>query len=802
MNSSASIQNLVPCSKKQSPVQRKEHVVQAKLCFLCLKAGHDLKTCESSYRCNYCNGKHHILMHDALSKSSNRQKTPQSQFGPNRQSYVAEIDKESNDSNDSNESNDSSDEVQNYSANCPPVPYNFVVLMSTALIKLISQSGKSIVLRALLDTASNSSFVSEHAALSLKLTRRLVKSTVFGINSCKAGKIKEEVSLSVSPITDCGPILPFTALVLNNLTRNTPSVRVTNLNWPHISQLKLADPTFSTPGPIDVILGADLTGFPYKDGTHSGSVQEPVAKLTIFGWVLSELFWEPSFSTSTSIEKNLITCLSSSLSDNYFDLDVSHTKKGANCDLQKFWEVEDLHDNPIPSEEEERCEQLFTNSVQRNREGRYIVSLPFKLDPEKYLQSNVKLATRLFFGLENRLQENPAFSSKYIEFMSEYQVLDHMSVSSAPLTHSHFLPHHGVFKTLDPYKKIRVVYNGSSPSPSGYSLNNCLYAGPKLQKDIWVVLTRWRMFKYVFTADIVHMFRQILVQPKDRKWQRILWCDNPKQALTSFDLHTITYGLTSAPFLALRVLKQLALDEQAKYPLGADILLNNSYMDDFYVGAYTEAQALAVQQELISILRAGSFSLSKWASNMSKSIKVPRWLGMSSENASHIELHGFCDSSERAYAAVINVRILLSDKVCRSTLLVAKNLVAPIKVLSIPKLELYGAKLLAELLDRVKIDLHIKSLKNFAWTDSRVVLAWISGHASKWTSFVANRVSKIQSILPPKNWNYISSAKNPADIATRDITPSQLKNLKLWWHGPDWLQNPDHDLTPTCVESP
>ena len=78
----------------------------------------------------------------------------------------------------------------------------------------------------------------------------------------------------------------------------------------------------------------------------------------------------------------------------------------------------------------------------------------------------------------------------------------------------------------------------------------------------------------------------------------------------------------------------------------------------------------------------------------------------------------------------------------------------------------------------------------YAWVDSQVTLAWIKAHASRWTPFVANRVSKIQSILPPDAWRYVKTHENPADLATRGITPGELESNSLWWEGPDWLSNP------------
>ncbi len=71
-----------------------------------------------------------------------------------------------------------------------------------------------------------------------------------------------------------------------------------------------------------------------------------------------------------------------------------------------------------------------------------------------------------------------------------------------------------------------------------------------------------------------------------------------------------------------------------------------------------------------------------------------------------------------------------------------------------------------------------------------VSLAWIRSPAFRWKTFVANRVSQIQDIVPPENWNHVASEFNPADCATRGMLPSELCDASLWWHGPAWLLLP------------
>ncbi|GAB1868085.1 Gag-pol polyprotein [Camponotus japonicus] len=81
------------------------------------------------------------------------------------------------------------------------------------------------------------------------------------------------------------------------------------------------------------------------------------------------------------------------------------------------------------------------------------------------------------------------------------------------------------------------------------------------------------------------MYRQILVDPRDTNYQRILWKSSLSEPLLDYQLLTVTYGMACAPFLALRVLKQLVIDEGQQFPLAVPILSNNIYVDDLLFGA-------------------------------------------------------------------------------------------------------------------------------------------------------------------------------------------------------------------------
>ena len=163
-------------------------------------------------------------------------------------------------------------------------------------------------------------------------------------------------------------------------------------------------------------------------------------------------------------------------------------------------------------------------------------------------------------------------------------------------------------------------------------------------------------------------------------------------------------------------------------------------------------------------------------------------------------MHGFADASKQAYAAVIYFRVIRNSQVFVS-LLVAKTRVAPLKTLSIPRLELCAAHLLARLASHIIGIIPVNLNSVHLWSDSTDVLCWLKDRPSRWPVSIANKCSEILTLVPNAFWHQVRSCDNPADIASRGIEPAKIENYHLWWQGPDWLVKASSAWSTTDKES-
>ncbi|CAH2105154.1 unnamed protein product [Euphydryas editha] len=225
------------------------------------------------------------------------------------------------------------------------------------------------------------------------------------------------------------------------------------------------------------------------------------------------------------------------------------------------------------------------------------------------------MALQRFFNLERRFRRNLQLKTQYSNFIREYSELGHLEelAESSPPVQSYFLCHHAVFKETSESTKLRVVFDGSAPTTSGYSLNDIQMVGPNIQDSLFAILIRARQHKFLLTADIEKMYRQIKIHDNHQNLQLILWRESEIEPIKILRLKTVTYGLASSSFLSTRCLWQLGQECTDKSI--ETIIKHDFYVDDLITGANSEDELLYIQTSVSNTLRKGCFNLRKYKSN-------------------------------------------------------------------------------------------------------------------------------------------------------------------------------------------
>ncbi|KMQ86385.1 gag-pol polyprotein precursor [Lasius niger] len=482
------------------------------------------------------------------------------------------------------------------------------VLLATAWVTVSAATGRTLSVRALLDQGSEMTFITERLAQSLKAKRIKMPISISAVGCVDAGTHSHAAHITISPLKEKTPTFSALALILKSLTAYAPRHISIDSNLNHLADLSWADKNPLSADPIDLIIGADLYAELILDGVRKGAIGQPMAQNSVFGWVISGPVSSSTVSAHSSVDQSPAKAI------------AHHCFQSLSLEqeLRRFWEDEEIPRQSTLSELDKQCEEHFRLTHSRRSDGRYIVRLPFKRGPPIDIGKSRIRAERMLQSLTRRFKERPEHETEYSEFLSEYEKLGHMrKVSTCPLVPDQcvYIPHHPVIRETSVTTRLRVVFNASCVTSNGSSLNDHLLIGPKLQTELPTVILQWRQHKYVYTADIAKMYRQILVDPRDVDYQRILWRSNTADSPAEYQLLTVTYGTASAPFQALRVLKQLTLDEGHKFPLAVPILQNQIYVDDVLFGEDDIDRLRQVRHQLCLLLQLGGFELRKWASN-------------------------------------------------------------------------------------------------------------------------------------------------------------------------------------------
>ncbi|KAG7212812.1 hypothetical protein KM043_013068 [Ampulex compressa] len=570
------------CDKFRSmPVhQRIKEVRGLGLCLNCLRStAHYAQAC-NSIGCRKCHKKHNTLLHIEAKPVAQRLSSPvaesSAQAERKHESVVANISREGH------------------------VSATSQVFLSTALIDVYDRRGRTITARALLDSGSQSCFITEGFAERLNLKLRRHDTPVTGINQAMA-VAHHSVSIKFKSrynrfnrTVNC--------VVLKGITQKLPLISIPKGAYQIPGGIKLADPNFSQSSGIDILLGAEIFFEVLCVGQIKAGVSHPCLQKSHLGWIVSGSV-RKEYTQNQAVSCNLATQ----------DLSMM---------LAKFWELDQCLGNTAHTKEEAECEALFKSSYKRDEQGRFVVKLPFKSEKLSQLGESRNVALKRFHNHERKLNRQPSLKKEYSQFIREYRELGHMRLvpeeGMSRAVAAYYMPHHAVVKQSSLTTKLRVVFDASCKSSSGISLNDALMVGPTLQQDLMSILARFRTFAYVLMGDIEKMYRQVLVDQSQTSLQRILWRENTDEKVRAYELLTVTYGTAPASFLATRCLQEMAELEKASLPLGATVVKRDFYVDDLLTGANSIGEAIVIRDQVIKILSKAGFKLRKWASNSSR----------------------------------------------------------------------------------------------------------------------------------------------------------------------------------------
>lgn len=175
----------------------------------------------------------------------------------------------------------------------------------------------------------------------------------------------------------------------------------------------------------------------------------------------------------------------------------------------------------------------------------------------------------------------------------------------------------------------------------------------------------------------------------------------------------------------------------------------------------------------------------KWQKELNdlSRVQIPRFL----EENSNRELH----------TSVSFLRTITSEGNVKLTFVMAKSRVAPLKRITIPRMELLACVIGTRMAKYVIDEIHLSNQQSVIWSDSTTAIAWITRN-NQWGTFVGNRVKEIRQLSDDMSWRHVPGVNNPADLPSRGCSPSQLAQSK-WWEGPSWLYSePEYWVSVDC----
>ena len=594
--------------KELSVQKRKELIGNTNRCYRCLAAGHHSKECPNAKRCgvdgclstSHSSYLHESTPHRVTDSSQNHLRADASSFRPPEQEPRTL-------------------QATGASTNAP-APVNLhpreqtyktshvehVSLM--ILPALISNGDKQLTVNVMLDPCSTSSYISDDAAEELELKGQELDLTIAGTGGTEVKTHSRRVELTVANL-DSTFSSPLQAHVLNDIAGDTPAIHWSELKqkWPHLCHVPFE--SVSKRRQIDIMIGSDHPVFHHVLKEACGDQpNDPVARLTNLGWVCfgPTLVEEFRLNTHSHFTR---TYRSSQVNKSPPPDDILHA----------FWELESLGITDQAEQQMTAEEKAAVAQVAETLEfesGRYKIGIPWK-EGEPKLANNYEVALVRLKSQEKSLKrKGPEVMKAYSKIFKDYEKKGYIQkVPKSEVEKQWFLPHFPVVKEDRVTTKVRVVFD-AAVKHEGKSLNDAIWPGPKLQRDLVDVLTHFWRAPVALSADISEMFLQVELQNKDRPYHRFLWRDfDTSREPETYEFQRLLFGNTASPFCSQYVLQTHAKTHALDFPEAANTVDDSMYVDDVLDSCETVEDAQHLRRQLSDLLAVAGFRLRKWSSS-------------------------------------------------------------------------------------------------------------------------------------------------------------------------------------------
>ena len=248
---------------------------------------------------------------------------------------------------------------------------------------------------------------------------------------------------------------------------------------------------------------------------------------------------------------------------------------------------------------------------------RYQVAVPWK-EERPCLVGNRSLAERRLQQVERKLAKDEKIATAYQQVIDEYLQKNYIRRVLPTEEKSEvewLLPHFPVIRPDRATTKVKNVFDASA-TYRGRSLNTETLPGPKLQSNIFDILVRFMQELVALAGDVSQMYHQLVLQPVDRPFHRFLWRDlDPSREPETYEFQRFVFGGCYCPFCAQYVWQQHARDHKDQYPLAAEAVEKNCYMDDLMPSIKNVEEAKTMRKQITELGDKAGFHVRKWISH-------------------------------------------------------------------------------------------------------------------------------------------------------------------------------------------